>query len=176
MESERLICMGTFGRPHGIRGDIRANLHNRFSTSLTKGVFLIVPEQHTSKLKLLDIKQQNNVTVFTLKGIRNRNEANLLKGFEFFLAEDDLPLLEDDEFYVRDLVGLTVFSLEQTTLGTIVDVHDNPWQDILIIEDNEGTYQVPFVDEFILEIDLEQMKVTLDLPSGLRELTYFHQK
>ena len=47
--------------------------------------------------------------VILFKGVASMNDAELLAGMELRVAEDDLEeLLEDGEFYQRDLIGCAV--------------------------------------------------------------------
>jgi 16S rRNA processing protein RimM len=102
-------------------------------------------------------------------GVDDRNAAEALRGQTLTIEVDPAELPEDpDEFYDHQLVGLKVALEDGSLIGVIGEVIHLPSQDLLSVK-REGDTEVliPFVMEFVPEIDLDSNTVTITPPPGL---------
>ena len=143
------------------------------------------------------IRYKGAQIILKIEGIDDRNASEAARGSELYMDEDDLPELEDGQFYVRDMVGADVVLEDGTILGTLKDVLTNTAQDVYVVSrkeayitDGQGSQQnrynekekpgkkkkanndllIPGVPEFILEVDTDKKRITVRLPEGLIEL------
>jgi 16S rRNA processing protein RimM len=108
--------------------------------------------------------------VATLVDVSGRDAAEALKGAAVHVPRSEFPQLPEDEYYWSDLIGMDVVNLQGETLGKVTDMMHNGAQSILRIapmldESTEGKPQerlVPFVDQFVKQVDLAGKKITLD--------------
>lgn len=98
-----------------------------------------------------------------LEGIRSVEEAAPLVGELLYVPEEDLPPLEEDEYMVRDLIGLEVYDEGGRRLGVVEEVIEAPAHDLYRV----GKAMVPAVKEFILSIDLETKRMVIRPIPGL---------
>lgn len=88
--------------------------------------------------------------------INDINDINLVLdkvGMKIYAPSDDEPPLNDEEYYVDDLVGLKVINQHDENIGTVKDVIEIPSGYLLeIIDDKDNRFLLPFVDEYITEI------------------------
>src|SRR5690606_22787869 len=99
-----------------------------------------------------------------LKGVDDRNLSEAMVPFSIHILKSDLPELEEGEVYLNDLIGLDAIHIEtKQKIGRIIDIEDNGMQAILVIR-GQMMIEVPFVDAFVGEIDLENGTVEINPP------------
>lgn len=152
---------------HGIKGGFRFLLENTEDSVLEKG-FLVFLKQKGSKefleYKIKDITFGHRVIVY-LDGVTNRNQVEELLPFEIYIKETDLPR-EDDEVYLRDLIGMSLIDAETgEPRGRIEKISSNGVQDLIVYRDqNNKRKELPLVDQFFPEIDIEMKQVKINEP------------
>jgi 16S rRNA processing protein RimM len=83
----------------------------------------------------------------------------------------DLPNavpLEEGEFYLYQLIGVQVETVEGETIGTLVEVLETRANDVYIVDSPRyGEVLIPVTPETIVRTDVEAGKVIVSLPEGL---------
>jgi 16S rRNA processing protein RimM len=75
---------------------------------------------------------------------------------------------EEDEYYDHQLMDLDVVTKDGMEVGRITEISHLPSQDLFIVERPDGSeVLIPFVEEIVTEIDLEEQKAVIDPPPGL---------
>ncbi|MFC6706281.1 ribosome maturation factor RimM [Flexivirga alba] len=78
----------------------------------------------------------------------------------------------EDAWYAEDLIGLTVVDPQGAELGTVVELHDRPVQDLLEVRLVGGrTGFVPFVEQLVPDVDIDAGRIVVDAPPGLLDLS-----
>ena len=119
--------------------------------------------------------------VVELAGVENRDQAEALRGCLLLVPESDRPDLKEDEYHVRDLIGLEVFDqLTQALVGKVVGIipagndllevqlHQTP--DATAGKKPPTTVLIPFVKAITPVVDLQSGRVEITPPPGLLEL------
>lgn len=161
------IKVGKIVNAVGLKGEVKV-----YNYSDSSEIYEITPEVYVGSelLEIENVREQKNMVILKLEGINDRNAAEAAKGREIFITEDDLPELEEGEYYVRDLIGMIVKEGD-TVLGKVTNVLQNTAQDVFEVERENGKQLlIPRVDEFVLDIDLETREIKVQLPEGLLEL------
>ncbi|MDD6310962.1 MAG: ribosome maturation factor RimM [Firmicutes bacterium] len=118
--------------------------------------------------KIEGVRRQKNMVILKLEGINDRNAAERSKGTDIYITDADLPELEEGEFYVRDLIGMSVALEDGTVIGTMTDVIQNTAQDVFEFEKVDGgKAMIPRVPEFVIDINAETRIITVRLIEGL---------
>jgi|BioPla2DNA2_1021312.scaffolds.fasta_scaffold04834_12 16S rRNA processing protein RimM len=163
MEKE-LVEIGVIGAAHGLRGAVFVRLYNPSSSLLEPGTEVLISGQHNThflKVMIEMISHSPKGTKVKFYGIDDRDAAENINGWTCAVEQSQLPVLEEDEFYYRDIIGSPVFSTDDIAIGTIEDVFSAA-TDILVIKTTEGDeLLVPVVDVFV--ISLTPGKVVVDL-------------
>lgn len=161
------ILIGKITSPVGLKGEVKVyNYSDRTQIYEETEVFYLGDEPR----KLERFRTQKNMLVIKFEGVETREAAEDLRNREVFVTRDDLPELEEGEYYLRDLIGMEVFQDEEL-IGKVADVITNTSQDILKVETAEGREAlIPVVDPIVESIDTDKKIITVDLPEGLLDL------
>ena len=112
--------------------------------------------------------------ILGIEGCNDRSAAEQLRGQELLIDASFLPEADEDEPYLRDLIGLSVRLEDGTVVGELESVDFPAGQEMWSIRapENEGGYEIlfPAVPEFVLDIDLSAETVTIAPPEGLLDL------
>ena len=115
-------------------------------------------------------RRQHGHCVIKFCGIDHISDAEKLIGSEIRIEAGQVSPLEDGWFYTFRLKGCRVFAVSGEYVGTITDVLDHGGTQVLKVDcENEETL-IPFAQEFLKKIDLDQKRIEVDLPEGLRGL------
>lgn len=101
--------------------------------------------------------------ILALSGIKDRNQAETLRGAYLETVVTKRPDLTEDEFLVEDMIGLKVVTSDGEELGFVDEVLAYPAQDILKI----GDIMIPMVKQFVKSIDMEAELITVELIPGM---------
>ena len=97
-----------------------------------------------------------------LQGISDRTAALALKGQHIAIPREELPQLEEGEFYHADLIGLEVVNQQQVDFGKVIDVMQTGANDVLVVKQGGRERLIPFIDQAVLDVDLANMRISVD--------------
>lgn len=97
-----------------------------------------------------------------LQGIGDRDAALAFKGQHIAIPREELPQLEEGEFYHADLIGLEVINQQQVDFGKVIDVIQTGANDVLVVKQGDRERLIPFIDRAVLEVDLANMRINVD--------------
>lgn len=160
------ILIGKITSAVGLKGEVKVYNYSD-SAEIYKNTEVIYAGAELRKVQ--GVRMQKNMVVLKLEGIDNRDQAEKARGTEIFVTEEDLPELPEGQYYIRDLIGMTVIDSEGgEEIGTVEDVIQNTAQDIFDIKTPEGKQVlIPKVPEFIVDINLENRTVKVKLIEGM---------
>lgn len=170
-----LIEIGTLGSAVGISGEARLNLYSGSDRNIFIGQKIILSDKVDSEdmieLEINSVRIQKGFPIVKFKEISDRTELSKLTGKGIFLQKSDMKKLQEDEFYVMDLIGMTAYDIRsEKEIGKIKDVLTNTAQPIYVIESNKKKdILVPGVPQFIKYIDLEKRVIEFELIAGFIE-------
>jgi 16S rRNA processing protein RimM len=87
-------------------------------------------------------------------GIDDRTAVERYRGWEIGVVEENLPATDENEYYWKDLVGLSVHNTDGVDLGKVVRLIETGAHDVLVIEGEAGQILVPFVRQIVTSVDL----------------------
>lgn len=171
---KKLIELGVCRKPHGVRGAFSFHLENSNDSTLKKGSLITL--KPLSKDSSINKEGQEftiktigfgNKTIVELKGVDNRNTVEAMIPFAIYISREDLPELDEGEFYLSDLVGLKAIDDSGNEIGEVLRLSDNGVQDILVIKTSGENIEVLLIDQFVKEIDFEAGTVKVVIPEYL---------
>jgi 16S rRNA processing protein RimM len=120
--------------------------------------------------KLKNFREHKQGLVITVDSIQDRNAAEALKGKEFAVDPSLFISAEGDAIYLSEILDFEVIDAKAGLLGRIHSFVYNGVYDLLVLEYKGVDIQLPFVDEFIIEIDHENKQIKMQLPEGLLDV------
>ncbi|MCA9539870.1 MAG: 16S rRNA processing protein RimM [Myxococcales bacterium] len=164
-----LVEFGRFGRPHGVRGEVRFWPHNPASALLTAGRRIAVgPDPDRARSVEIDaLRFDAKGAVVHLVGVDDRDAAAGLNHQRWFEPREAFPPLADDEVYACDLIGLTARRLDGQPIGRVIDVLNSGPHDLLVIDDGKREHLVPNVEAFVKRMDFDAREIVIEPIAGL---------
>jgi len=118
-----------------------------------------------------NVRYKDSTVILKLSGICDRTAAEKSKNRIIMIEEEQLPELEEGQYYIKDIIGYEVTDESGDHIGCLEEVIKNSAQDIYRIRTEGGRdILVPGVGEFILEIDSKHETIKVRMMEGLREL------
>ncbi|MBT7610465.1 MAG: 16S rRNA processing protein RimM, partial [Bacteriovoracaceae bacterium] len=118
----------------------------------------------TEQLEIEKINFGHKVMV-KLKNIDNRNTVEEMIPFSILLEREVIDELHEGEMLVQDYIGMDAVEFETNRkLGKVSDLYETAAQVILVIGTGEDSFEIPDVEHFVKEVDLDQNKITILVP------------
>ena len=119
-------------------------------------------------MKIEDAKFHKDMVILKLEGIDDMTTAEKYKGSYLKIHRKDARELEEGEYFIADIIGSEVYTDTGDYLGKVDDIYNTGAQDIYVVKDDLGKQiLLPSIKEVILNIDIENQKVTVHLLKGL---------
>jgi 16S rRNA processing protein RimM len=164
MTRTRLIVIGRAAKPFGVKGEIKVTPYTESFEAFHNSETLIFGE---SAYKVKEIRIHKGSALVSLEGIESPETASKLIGTLVKTGEQNLPAKEEDEYYWFELLGLQVFTIDGRDLGKITQITATGANDVLHVEGTYGEVLLPMIEDVVLEVDLENEKMTVDPLEGL---------
>ena len=167
------LVVGRIGKAHGIKGEATVEVRTddpelRFAP----GAVLLTDPPERGPLTVRAGRVQGGRLVLSFEGVPDRNAVEKLRNTMLVAEVDPQELPDDpDEYYDHQLEGLTVRSVDGVELGVVDQMVHGPAQDLFVIRRPDGgELLLPFIAEFVPEVDLDSRVVVVDPPEGLLSL------
>jgi len=157
------VVIGTIAAPHGVRGTLKVKAPGS-GRHLRKGVTPVVKGE---RRRILAAHETPKGFLVDLEGIGDRELAGWLRGSELLLGREELDALDEEEFYVGDLVGLEAYDAEGNRSGRVAAALQTPAYEALGVRDDESAeHYAPFTLEHVPLVDMEEGRVVMNLSEG----------
>lgn len=168
-DQDQLLVFGVVAGTHGLKGDLKVRPSSGDSDSLLEApeIFLRRGKDVPVRHRPARVTAHKGNILLRLQGLESIEAVQPLVGCEVLMRYGDLPDLADDEFYWFEIEGLTVVDQTRGEIGILEDMFSTAAHDIYVVRGRLGEILIPAVDEFVLEVDQEERRMTVDLPEGL---------
>lgn len=156
---------------HGLRGDLKVRPLSGDPTALLAAaeVFLRLPDGGLRRVGPLRQSLHKGLVLLRLEGFETLSAVEGLKGCSILLDREELPALDDDEFYWHQIEGARVVDRRQGEIGRLQSMFSTAAHDTWVVRGARGEVMIPVVEAFVLAIDTDNMLIEVDLPDGLVE-------
>ena len=169
---ETMLRVGVISSTHGVRGEVKV-----YPTTDDPERFLDLEEvildtgRERLPLKIENVKFFKNMVILQFKGYDNINDIEKYKGRDLYITRDQAVELEEDEYFIADLIGMSVVAEDGTVLGTLADVMPTGANDVYVVRTENGKeLLIPAIKECILNVDVEERAMRIHVMDGLLDL------
>lgn len=162
-----LLQIGYIARAHGLRGEVVLKTFDPQSTAINEVDVLVLGTRagETLELTLASVGEApGSDLLLKFEGRTRREDVANLVGSSVSVRREDLEPPAEGEFFMGDLVGLEVVSVEGKRLGEIAEIWSSGPVPNLVIRDGDAEQMIPFAEDFISKVDLEAKRVTVVPP------------
>ncbi|WDO05950.1 ribosome maturation factor RimM [Streptomyces murinus] len=164
------LVVARIGRAHGIKGEVTVEVRtDEPELRLAPGAVLATDPAATGPLTIETGRVHSGRLLLRFAGVTDRTGAEALRNTLLIADVDPEEMPEgEDEYYDHQLMDLDVVTEDGVEVGRITEISHLPSQDLFIVERPDGTeVMIPFVEEIVAEIDLEEQRAVITPPPGL---------
>ena len=166
---EQFLQVGAITSTHGIRGEVKVfpTTDDPARFKKLKKVILDTGKRQID-MEIQSVRFFKQFVIVKFKGIDNINDVEQYKGSSLFVSRENAVSLEENEYYIADLIGMEVVLEDNTHFGTLKDVMETGANDVYVVElPDHQEVLLPAIRECILDVDLEENVMTVHLMKGL---------
>jgi 16S rRNA processing protein RimM len=168
------IAVGIIRKAHGVRGEASiepwTDSMERFEELAT--VTLVSPgDGEARELRVESVRPHGERALMKFAGIDTPEEIQALHNWTVEIPAEQARALEEDEYFLHDLVGLTLIDAEGRDRGVVTEVYEGGGGLILNVKTSNGkAFELPFAADLCTEIDVAGKRMVVRLPEGIEDL------
>ena len=169
---EDFLQVGVITATHGIRGEVKV-----FPTTDDPERFLDLETVYLDTgrekklLTISSVKFFKQFVILKFKEFDNINDVEPFRKKSLLVTREQAVPLEEDEYFIADLIGLRVITDEDKVLGELTDVLETGANDVYqVIDENGKEILLPAIKDCILSVDLEKGEMKVHILEGLLDL------
>ncbi len=166
-----LITVGRIVAPHGVRGEVRVRLETDFPERFEglRQAYLV----QTGRVKAIRItgrRPHRGGMLVMLEGVDTLDAAARLRGAAIAVSRGEAVPLEPGRYYLFEIVGLRVRTVDGRSLGVVAEVMQGPANDVYVVRGDGGEILIPALREVVRQIDRNAGEMVVALSPGLEAL------
>lgn len=166
---EDMFRIGVITSTHGLKGEVKV-----FPTTDDVNRFRALKKCYIrTKTGDIEVEKKSckffkNMVILSFAEFKDINEIEKYKGCELYVTREDAVPLEEDEFYIADVIGAQVIEDTGNKLGTLTDVLQTAANDVFVVKMEDGKeVLLPVIKDCVLDIDTEKMVISVHMMDGL---------
>lgn len=159
------VIIGQIVNTHGIKGELKVKSSTDFVEERFQKNAHVYIDDHGTMIDMIVLSHRfhKGHILVTFQGYQDINLVEKYKGCMLY-AEKNLELLDEDEYYVGDLLGCQVYQ-DSECIGKVSDVQLYDHHDILVVQGKQKI-MIPYVDAFVKEVDIDKKRIDVSLIEG----------
>ena len=159
------VIIGQIVNTHGIKGELKVKSSTDFIEERFQKNAHVFIENHGKMIEMVVLSHRfhKGHVLVTFQGYQDINLVEQYKGCLLY-ADKNTELLDEDEYYVGDLIGCDVYDHQQY-IGQVSDVQLYDHHDILVVQGKQKM-MIPYVDAFVKEVDIDKKRIDVALIEG----------
>ncbi|HLY67081.1 MAG TPA: ribosome maturation factor RimM [Chloroflexota bacterium] len=165
-ETPEWLVVGKIVAAFGTKGEIRVMSQTDFPERFEPGAKLFV-ERELEPFAIEHSRWQKGQAVLKLGGVDDRDRAESLHGRYLRVPGEDIAALEEDRYYLFQIMGLKVITDEGQELGQIGDILQTGANDVYVVPTAKGELLLPAIADVVKQVDLPGGRLVVHLLPGL---------
>jgi 16S rRNA processing protein RimM len=166
---EGYMAVGYIAGVHGLRGEVRVELHTDFPERFAPGAVLwLGPE--LEELRVATARPHQGQMLVRFDSVTDRTQAEALRNRWLLIQDEHAEALEPDTYFVHDIVGATVQTTTGRVLGTVTEVLFTGANEVYVVAipgEAPRELLLPAIADVVQEVDLAAGVITVELLPGL---------
>ena len=169
MKKKQLFHIGTFGKPVGLKGEIKIIMHNfEFNKFKSKSISSYLVDEADVFWNFQYLKINKNKLTGKLKKCNSINCAEKLNGKKIFIDINNLPKNKKNQFYIFDLINCEVKTSKNNLLGNIINIDNFGAGDLIKIKKtNNKIFYIPMNEDNIVKVNIKKKLVIVKPIKGI---------
>jgi 16S rRNA processing protein RimM len=161
------LVVGKVRRPHGVHGEVVAEIYTDFPERLSPKKAIYLGEKH-GKLFIASQRPHNEGLLLGFKGVTTPEQAGRYRNQILSIAASEASELPEGEFYFHKLLDLEVVDEAGNPLGTLTEILETGANDVYVVTASAGReLLLPAIPEVVLDVDLDAKTMKVRLLPGL---------
>jgi len=166
------IAIGIIRKAHGVRGEASVEAWSDSPERFTdlRDVSLVSPDDQTRDASIESVRIHAGRALVKFAGIDSPEDVRSVQNWTVEIPASEARALEADEYFLHDLIGLTLIDAEGVERGKVAQVEETGGGLLLVVDGPRGRYDVPFAAEICTKVDLDARTIAVNLPEGIEDL------
>ena len=159
MNTHSCIVIGKIINTHGIKGWVSIQSYSYPKENIKNYSTFLFVNNTAKKIEIIDFRTMPKKLIINIKNYESISQAEVIVGQDIFIDKCDLPMLDNNEYYWKDLEGLDVITSKNKFLGKVDFIFNNGANDVLALKDNDIHNYIALVKEYVNIVPNEKIIV-----------------
>lgn len=155
------IIIAKILKPQGLKGQVKVKVYSDDLNFFDVNNMVTIKDSG-EKLKIIGNRQQKGFVYLDFQSLDVIEKVEYLRGKELTVEVDDLKQLNEDEYFIKDLLGCSVYNQKEELLGKIKNIDSYGSADVYTIKNRQTEMLFAFVEGLFDKVDLENKKVIVN--------------
>jgi 16S rRNA processing protein RimM len=171
MTKDDCYLLGKLTKTHGLKGELAIWLDVDYPEEYDElDSVLLEVKGELIPYFVEQIQIRANKSIIKFEDIDTIEEAQKIVNCDIYLPNDNLPELDDNQFYYHEIIDFDVIDEQKGKLGKVTAVYTSDAQDLIAMSYQNAEILIPVSDEIVKTIDREKHELHTNLPEGLLEI------
>ncbi len=160
--------IGQIVKVQGLKGDMRVYPLTDYKERFEELDWVYISDDTETKYEIEKVRYKGNVVILKIKGIDTINDAEKLIKKYLKIPRENARELDDDEYFISDLIGIKAYTVDGEYVGVLNDVLQTGANDVYLIKNDENKeILIPAIKKFVPELSIEDKKMIIDPIEGM---------
>ncbi|OPJ55634.1 ribosome maturation factor RimM [Alkalithermobacter paradoxus] len=159
--------IGQIVNTQGLRGEMRVYPLTDYKERFEEIQWVYIGDDFNNKHFIEKVRYKNSMVILKIKGIDDINQVERLKNKYLVIPRENARELEEDTYFIADLIGLEVYTVNGEYVGILEDVMQPGANDVYVIKNGSKEYLIPAIKQFVPHINMNERKIIIDPIEGM---------